>query len=372
MTSEAPNNQPNRIYVCPGCGGNQVYDARGSCLSCPYCGREEQIPQTEREIKEYSYEEYLKPRPEALKKLAPDAMSAHCASCGATVTFTATEFADACPFCGTSIVTQPQVADPTVAPEAVLPFRLTQQQASAGVRSWIGSRWFAPSALKRLSSQSSISGVYLPYWVYASGTTSYYTGERGEHYYETESYEETDQDGNTVSRTRQVQRTAWYAAAGTVIDWFENVLICGTNSLHENHQKRLGPWDLSRLRPFDPAYLSGFKAQIYQVDVAQGFEGAKEEMAGQISEDVRRDIGGDEQRIFNISTAYYAITFKYILLPIYLAAYWFNQKTYQVLVNADTGEVRGDRPYSAVKIALLVVVILAVLALLYLYFSHKH
>src|SRR5262249_10595255 len=153
----------NRVFACPGCGGNQVYDAQGGCLTCPYCGRKEQIPQTETEIKNYSYEDYLNPRPDAYGKLAANAMESHCSSCGAVITFTEKELADVCPFCGTSIVTQPKIADPTIAPEAVLPFRLTQQMASERLKTWISSRWFAPSSLKKLASQESVDGVYLPY-----------------------------------------------------------------------------------------------------------------------------------------------------------------------------------------------------------------
>jgi hypothetical protein len=84
-----------------------------------------------------------------------------------------------------------------------------------------------------------------------------------------------------------------------------------------------------------------------------------------IEGDVRKDIGGDEQRISELSTSYSAITFKHILLPVYIAAYRFNNKVYQVLVNACTGEVQGERPYSAWKIAGLVILILIVIAVIY-------
>jgi len=75
-------------------------------------------------------------------------------------------------------------------------------------------------------------------------------------------------------------------------------------------------------------------------------------MASTIEEDVKQDIGGDTQRISKISTHYSAITFKSVLLPVYVVAYLFNQKSYQVLVNARTGDVQGDRPYSTLKIVL--------------------
>ncbi len=49
-----------------------------------------------------------------------------------------------------------------------------------------------------------------------------------------------------------------------------------------------------------------------------------------------------------------------------MGAYRFQAKVYQVLVNARTGEVQGERPYSAVKIALLVALILLAAVILWL------
>ena len=64
---------------------------------------------------------------------------------------------------------------------------------------------------------------------------------------------------------------------------------------------------------------------------------------------------------------YSAITFKHLLLPVWISAYRFQDKIYQVLVNARTGEVQGARPYSPWKIVGLVVLLVLVgLVLLYL------
>jgi hypothetical protein len=117
------------------------------------------------------------------------------------------------------------------------------------------------------------------------------------------------------------------------------------------------------LVPYEPAYLSGFKAQRYQVDLGTGFERAKEIMSGVIHSDVCSDIGGDEQRVHSIQTAYSDETFKHILLPVWIAAYRFEGKIFQVLINARTGEVQGERPYSIWKIAALVLFIIAAIAL---------
>lgn len=354
-------------YQCPGCSADLAFEPQDGCLACPYCGRREQIPATTEQVQERSYEEYLKIRPEQLKPLASDALEVHCTGCGVTVTFTPPEMAGECPFCAAKIVSQPRVAHPMLAPEGVIPFRLGHRQASDGIKSWLASRWFAPNALLRLARQESATGVYLPFWTYDAYTTSHYTGQRGEYYWETESFVDTDNSGRRVTRTRQVRKTRWHSASGTVKRWFDDVLVPATRSIAPTRLVALEPWDLEELKSYQPAYLAGYKAQCYQVELKDGFELAKNVMAPVIQSDVCQDIGGDEQRVHQVLTAYSAITFKHLLLPVWVSAYRFRDKVYQVLVNALTGEVQGERPYSSLKIAGFVLLLIVIgFALLYL------
>ena len=371
LTMQAAPQSPKKIhrYPCTACGADLVYEPRDGFLSCAHCGHKEAIPTSPDQIEERSFEKYLVIRPEQLDQLAANALDVQCQSCGATVMFTPPEVARQCDFCGVQIVAQAKSADPILAPEGVLPFCITQPQASSGLRQWLSSRWFAPNALKHFARPDAIHGIYSPFWTYDTNTTSHYTGERGEHYYVTETYTDTDSQGKQVTRTRQVRHTRWYPASGTVARWFDDVLIPATTSLSVNRLEALNPWDLAELRPYDPAFLSGFRAQRYQVPLAQGFERVKLFTANVIQGDVRAHIGGDEQRIHNVSTHYSGITFKHLLLPVYAGAYRFNNKVYQIVVNGRTGEIQGDRPYSAWKIALFVTATLFVLLIVALVFS---
>ncbi|HYP26852.1 MAG TPA: hypothetical protein VE262_09050 [Blastocatellia bacterium] len=351
-------------YPCPGCGADLAFSPKDGMLSCPYCGRTEAIPASVEEVRERSYEDYLRPRPDQLSTLAADALEVKCTGCGATVTFTPPEVAGECSFCGNNLVAQPKAADPLVAPEAVLPFQITDREAQGSVTRWLSSRWFAPNALKKLAYREAVGGIYLPFWTYDTHTTTHYSGQRGEHYYVTESYYETDAQGRQVEKTRQVRKTRWYPASGTVARWFDDVLVPATESVSRPRLASLEPWDLALLKPYEPAYLSGYKAQRYQVELARGFEEAKGLMSGVIEGDIRNDIGGDEQQITDLATSYSAIAFKHILLPVYLGAYRFNNKIYQVMINARTGEVQGDRPYSVWKITLFILLIVLVVGII--------
>lgn len=366
----APQEKVHR-WRCPGCGADLQFAPQDGCLTCPYCGRQEQIAPAAGPVEERAYEDYLRVHADRLGTLAEGALEVACQTCGASVTFTPPMVAGECDFCGSPMVAQPKNADPLLAPEAVLPFRVTQTAATEAIRGWLASRWFAPNALKKFAAHEGISGVYIPFWTYDAYAASQYTGERGEHYYVTENYTERDAQGNTVTKTRQVRHTRWHAASGEVERWFDDLLIPATKSLPPARLTALEPWDLSDLKSYEPAYLAGYKAQRYQVELTEGFELAKRFATPVIESDVRRDIGGDEQRISNVSTNYSAITFKHLLLPIYAGAYRFNDKVYQLVINGRTGEVQGERPYSYWKIFFFVLFLLAAIITITSLLGHR-
>ena len=80
-----------------------------------------------------------------------------------------------------------------------------------------------------------------------------------------------------------------------------------------------------------------------------------------VQNEIRRDIGGDEQQIQEADTRYADLTFKHLLLPVWIGAYRFEGSVFQVLVNAQTGEVTGERPYSKGKLFLLVIIVVVLM-----------
>jgi len=353
-------------FLCPSCGGNMVFDPQNGQLTCPYC-RHTQAIEAVGAVSEISYEDFLRRGALNLQKMATDAMQVSCSSCGAIVNFTPPETARNCDFCGAKIVAQAKSADPLIAPEAVLPFCITTRQATENFNGWVKSLWFAPSKLKDFARPEKISSVYIPYWTYDAYAESEYSGERGEHYYTTENYTE-----NGESESRQVRHTRWYSASGAVERDFDDVSVPATKSLPQKYLDALEPWDFGELKSYEPAYLSGHKAQTYQVALPEGFESFKTRVSSVILNDVTQDIGGDEQRVHDVQTEYSDVTFKHLLLPIYAGAYQFGGKTFQIVVNGRTGEVQGERPYSWLKIAALVLFLIVLATILIAVFGGRH
>jgi hypothetical protein len=162
--------------------------------------------------------------------------------------------------------------------------------------------------------------------------------------------------------------TAWYPTSGTVDCGFQNVMVSASPSLPQKIATSLEPWNMDLLEEFDERYLIGFRSETYQVDAASAFEIAKQKIDPQIKEAIRQDIGGDEQMIARYQNQYLNTALKYIMLPVWLSSYRYNDKVYHFVVNANTGEIAGERPYSVPKIVLTALLVLAlIIALFYFY-----
>ncbi|MDM4719392.1 hypothetical protein QTQ03_07190 [Micromonospora sp. WMMA1363] len=340
-------------YQCGGCGARTEYAPGTAVLRCPYCGHRQQIAGAGRQVREHAYDELT-----ALPRKPVANVGSHrfvCPGCGARTESDA--LAQRCQFCATPLVAD-VAAGELIAPEAVLPFTVDRAGVRTALGQWCRSRWFAPNSLKKISDAETLKGTYLPHWTFDARTRTDYHGQRGEHYWVTETYTVTV-DGRTETRTRQVRRTRWYSASGTVGRDFDDVLVPATTYLPDRQLDQLAPWPLAEAVAYHGDYLAGYHAVRYDTEPEAGLVAAKARMVPVIERDCRSDIGGDEQRVTSTHTTYADVTYKLLLLPVWIAAYLHGGRSYRVLVNACTGEVVGERPYSAAKITAAVLAALA-------------
>jgi DNA-directed RNA polymerase subunit RPC12/RpoP len=344
-------------YKCPQCGSDLHFAPGSAAQQCRSCGHTVDIATQQSAQEEIDFMSFL----QGAEKSAPtvQANTASCPSCSAVSAIPANVTATSCPFCGTSITINGQ--SKLISPSALLPFRVDERSARGSFAAWTKRLWFAPSDFKRAAYVNErVQGIYLPYWTYDSFAKTRYSGQRGTYYYETERYTTTE-NGRSVTKTRQVRKTRWKSASGVVHNNFNDVLVPASKSLPLQLIERLEPWDLPQLMEYDAKYLSGFKSECYSVGLQPGFEYAKVKMQPTIDSTIRDDIGGDEQRIQSKASDYSQITFKHILLPIWISACRYRGKVYRFVVNGRTGEVQGDRPWSYAKIALAVIAATAII-----------
>jgi len=348
------NQSVNQSLACKGCGATLDFAPGTSSLKCTYCGAENPIEQSQETIEEIDYDAFISQPLDNAEQLVVHTV--RCPGCGAQITLDEKVTSDLCPYCDTRLVISQGGDHAIVKPKSLVPFVVDKKKGNQLFHDWIAKLWFAPGDLKERVAKEAMDGMYVPYWTYDAQTFNQYTGLRGTYYYVTEHYT-TQENGQTVNKTRQVRKTSWVPCAGSVDVPFDDVLIPATKSLPDKILTFLPPWNLSQLTPYDDRFLSGFRCETYGVDVKSGLDHAKIIMKREIEHQIRSHIGGDEQKILTSHSKYDHITFKHILLPVWISSYRYNKKVYRFLINGQSGKVKGERPYSVLKIVGLILAI---------------
>ena len=347
-----------RIFPCESCGSDLEFNIGEQALKCPYCGHVKKIERRlDGELHEQDFHAMLARiqqwREEAQAKrveASPDAMAAEsvhrelrCDSCGGNVEFYGTLTSTTCPYCGSPMQLEKAHKSEAhrIPVDGVLPFQIDRDHASENLSHWIRSRWFAPNRFHQAGVEEKFNGVYLSYFTFDSMTLTRYDGQRGEYYYVTV---------GTGKNQRTERRTRWYPAGGNFQRFFDDVLVLANTGLRRDFMLELEPWPLLKVVPFDQQMLAGLMARTYDIELDACFSDGKQRIDAAINAEVRQRIGGDTQIVNTVNSRCDAITYKHLLLPVWLLAYKYHNKTFQVFINAATGEVQGERPYSVWKI----------------------
>ena len=359
-----------RKHPCPECGGDAEWSAAKQALACPYCGAI--VPWSDGQdafgaaIVEHDLSQALAAVGTDQRGLQAEKKSVKCESCRAISIFDPDRAAQRCDFCGSPAIVPFDDLKDAITPESLLPAAIPAPQVRDQLRSWYGSRWFAPNKLKRSALTDTLQGVYLPYWTFDAHVDAAWTAESGYHYYVTEQYR--DSEGKT--QTRQVQKTRWEPSAGQLSHFFDDDLVPGTVGVHNALLRKVEPFPtLQELKPYDPAYIRGWTVERYQVDLRQAATLSQAQMDAVIEQLCAREVPGDTHRNLEVASDYHARTFKHILVPIWLVSYTYGPKSFQVVVNGFTGKMAGEHPLSWLKIALAVLAAILVILLLFALFG---
>ena len=346
-------------YVCMRCGAALKYKLNTEFLHCEYCGTDTPIDVKKvDEVQELDFEQYAQ-NFEQLNTKASKIIS--CRKCGAQSTFDENLKSVACPYCTTPLIESDVHEERLIPPSYLLPFKIEGRDVQQHLNTWIKKLWFAPNKLKHQVRYShKLQGVYIPCWTYDAQTETDYTGERGEDYMATV---------GSGKNQRTVTKTRWYSCDGHVSLFFDDVLVPASGMIPQNTLNKIDRWDTNNLVEADNRFLSGFITEKYVMNLNNGYERAKQIMNTRIDSSIRRDIGGDRQKIGSKDTKYSEIKFKLILLPVYMSSYVYNNKLYHFFLNARMGQITGDRPYSPFKIALTVILAIVAIILLFKWMS---
>jgi ribosomal protein L37AE/L43A len=341
-------------YPCPSCGAPQVYSPSLQKLECDFCKTQTAIPTTSHQKHSYN---------QAVPGIQENTKDTKCKKCGASFEEPSYTIASICPYCKTPTLTNPTNDIPI---DGVIPFKITHKKAQQLFKEWVGSLWFAPTAFtKYLDGDNKLNGIYLPHWSFDTQTSTHYSGARGDAYYVYVDKVITDQNGNRRVVQVQERRIRWTPVSGVVYGNFQEISTPASKHIDKAIVDALASWDYQELKGFTHKFLSGFEAQEYTSSIEQGFEDIKQKLAPHIRQKIIIDIGGDAQQIHSITTKYSDIKYQNNLYPVWSASFKWNNKEYDYAINAQTGKVSGERPYSIIKIASAIAGVIAILVALY-------
>lgn len=343
---------------CANCGAELRYKPGSQQVICEYCGYEEFIEHSKSSFEELELRHYL----EVVGSQAhTDKIELlHCKNCGANQHVEENFKSLHCVYCGEPLIREDVAEEGWILPGALIPFQFDNNHARTLFKKWVSKLWFAPNKLKRAAlDPEGIHGLYLPYWTFDAQLSAQYVGQRGDYYYETQMVRT-----KKGMERRQVRKTRWSPASGHVSGFVDDILVNATRNPERKMPQHIARWDTKTLVPFHSDYLSGFVTEKYTVSLKEGHRRSFEKAKDIAYNWIRRDIGGDTQRIHHADIKLSEETFKHILLPVYLSAYRFKGKEYAFYVNGQTGVISGTRPYSFWKIFLLVLLVIAIVGII--------
>ncbi len=345
---------------CEACGGTMDFDPKSGMLVCPYCGNSVVIEEecfAPSRAEELSFAEAEE---RGNCDWGGEKKTVVCKNCGAETLYDALDTAGVCPYCGSNQVMEASDTN-TLAPGGVCPFRFDAEEADKRFRKWIKNRWFCPFALRKNAGRVTFNGIYLPYWTFDSQTTSHYTARYG--------IERTVVVGHGDKRRTRTY-VDWYYTRGTYDKFFNDCLVQGSMRHDMMLLNQIAPFDTEDNLAYKPEYLAGFVAERYSVGLDSAWSTAKgkieRELYSCVSQEIRFRYHADRVDNLRMSISHEDVTFKYLMLPVWMSHYEYKNKTYHFMVNGQTGKVGGKAPLSFWQVLLAVAGGAAILALMYL------
>ena len=345
---------------CPQCGGTMDFNPSTGGLKCPYCDYEEAIPEEvnneEGEVTKATELPFDDATITENYDWGTETKTIICKSCGAESVYNAQVISSECPYCGSNQVTEAGDNSKVMAPGGVVPFKIDQKSAAERFKTWIKKRFFCPKKAKESANPKKFKGMYLPYWTFDADTDSVYTAEWG--------------------RDRKVKRgdheeivTDWHRTEGSISEFFNDELVCGTSNESANLLKGVEPFDTEDNKAYKPEYVAGFGAEKYSIGVRDAWKSAEVSIKSKIKNSIQSEVTGrhnaDRVRNINFNTRFSNRTYKYLLLPIWISSYKYKDKVYNFVVNGQTGKVSGKTPISALRVAIVVVIAIILIALFF-------
>lgn len=254
-----------------------------------------------------------------------------CDGCGGTVVVEPGQAMPRCLFCGSDAASLvPFTAEDVEEPEGFLPFAVDEASADQAFRTFCGGSFWYPGDLK--SASLSLRPLLLPAWAWSGRL-------------------ETHWAGLVSARSPSGKRPI----SGMDVCAFEQVLVPASTSLRLAELTALGPYDDAPMQAVAADSLPApHELSEMTRSAAQGR--AEAEMERRHRAQIAVDSGTTGLNVASVSDA---LEGRPVLLPVWIGAFQYGDRTYRILVNGQTAVLHGEAPISMWRVLGVVLAVLA-------------
>ncbi|MBP2239496.1 DNA-directed RNA polymerase subunit RPC12/RpoP [Cytobacillus eiseniae] len=313
-------------YKCPSCGSDMSFDSESGELACDSCGRQDKIESYPEDLITTTFSE-------------DEAKEYHCENCGAVLITEAETTATSCSFCGAGVVIADRLSG-HLAPAKVIPFTISKEEATKAFQKWCRKGLLTPKGFMNADRIKSITGMYVPFWLFDLNSkvqvnavcTKVRMYTRGEYIYTETKYYDAFRDIN--------------------LDYVK-IPVDASEKMNDGLMDKLEPYPYDQLKNFKTPYLAGYIAEKYNYTDEELLPRAKDKISGYIDSYIRSTL-----------TGYHSVNYKektidtrnvnsyYVLLPVWMVIYDYNQSEHTFAMNGQTGKVVGKPPISSGKVSM--------------------
>ena len=328
-------------YQCPACMGPWHFSGETGKLQCDYCGSQYDPAEIEKLYakKEDAAADAFQNAKEEATPWTPEGMHAYsCPSCGAELVCDETTAATSCPYCGNPTVVPGQFSG-MLKPDYVIPFKLERNAAIVALKKYYKGKKLLPKAFSANNHITKLQGIYVPFWLFDSWADGHVTMEAHNSRSWTEGdYEITETDEYDVVRDGKAE--------------FQRIPVDGSTKMPDNHMDSIEPYDYGEMVEFSSAYLPGYLAEKYDVDVQDSLPRAEERIQNTLRGLLEDSVQGYDSKTFTSQKIQLQETKShYALLPVWLLHTKWNNQDYLFAMNGQTGKLIGDLPVSKGRFA---------------------
>ncbi len=307
---------------CPSCGGTMIFEPGWDSLLCQSCGYKEIIPELVSKIPVQEMD-FLTAQNTASHDWGMEAKVVQCRHCGAQTIQNKLQLSGLCPFCGSTTV---ETADPEkdiMAPNGIIPFKITEKRAFYIFKEWIKDRSLAPGKLAANADLKKFYGIYVPLFTFDVLTVNRYTGKY-----------------NTAEGLR--------FKSGKYQFQVDDFPVVASRQLSSDRllQSVVKDYWTKEARPYTPDALAGFPCEHYSIGLKEAWNSSGEELYKYLKRETENHESKGTYLDAEIATDYFDLKYKYLIVPVWLNSFEYDNRLYTVVINGQTGKINGQWPKS--------------------------